>query len=135
MKKLMMICVAMTLACGCSTVDVFSSGSLYAAMNRGFHPNKGDRFTNHGNMIKVFQVCHDEKGSYALACVDEAFDDEHVLVRIDSDVEYVSDEFLLPGVYEYAGAYTYETAPIIDGVKTTGTKTARVFKFLPMVDK
>lgn len=90
-------------------------------------PEKYGFYTNDSWRIKIFQVCFEvdektkEEMHYVLAR------GEDLVVAVFSDREYVEDEYLVPGEYCYCGPYQYQTAPVVRGVQTTGTKTVRLF--------
>lgn len=50
-----------------------------------------------------------------------------LLIGIINDREYVTGELVENGEYRYIGPYTYETAPVVDGVEQKRTNTVRIF--------
>ena len=136
MKKLMIACAAVAMLTGCETTIQLPNGEtaqpLLVAMQNDCHPNRGDKFVHDGGRVEVFQVLQSEGFVLAHRQIDyrrgESILDRGLTIRVDTKDDYAKDELLRPGVYEYTGTYTYETSPIIDRVKTTGTNTVRVFK-------
>ena len=136
MKKLMIVCAAVVILTGCETTMRLPNGEttrpLLVAMQKDCHPNRGDKFVHDGNRVEVLQVLQSEGFVLAHKEIDfrrgDDILDRGLTIRVDTKDDYAKDELLRPGVYEYVGTYTYETSPIIDRVKTTGTNTVRVFK-------
>lgn len=143
MKKLMIVPALVAMLAGCETTMKLPNGEtaqplgetaqpLLVAMQKDCHPNRGDKFVHDGDRIEVLQVLQTE--GFVLAHKEinlrrgDDILDRGLTIRVDTKDDYAKDEFLRPGVYEYIGTYTYETSPIINGVKTKGTNTVRVFK-------
>lgn len=90
-------------------------------------PEKGDVYENNSRRIKIFQSCVEvdektkEETPFVLAT------GEDLVIAVVSKREYVDDEYLLPGKYLYCGPFQYQTAPVVQGVQKTGTKTVRMF--------
>lgn len=50
-----------------------------------------------------------------------------LLIGIINEREYVTGELVENGKYRYIGPYTYETAPVVDGVEQKRRNTVRIF--------
>ena len=139
MKKLMLGLMMVAVAAGCETVrpnvqpkvqsQKPSEPTLYdlTRAEETRRPEKGAIYVNDSRRIKVFQTCVEvdektkEETLYVLA------DGDDLVIAVISKREYVDDEYLLPGKYLYCGPYQYMTAPVVQGVQKTGTKTVRMF--------
>lgn len=90
-------------------------------------PEKGEVYENNSRRIKIFQSCVEvdektkEEMPYVLAL------GEDLIIAVISKREYVDDEYLVPGKYCYCGPFQYMTAPVVQGVQKSGTKTVRMF--------
>ena len=92
---------------------------------RSYHPVKGERFYNSGDeKLEVFQICKEEgedgrEAKYVLARDDHGW--SGLIFIVISSHDYVDEELVAKGLYEYIGTHTYETK---NGMK----KTVRLFK-------
>lgn len=93
----------------------------------GRRPEKGIAYKHTHGDIRVFQVIKEKvnEGENEITWVLARGDS--LCIGVINDREYVNGENLLKGKYRYIGPVTYETEPIIDGVKKKGTNTVRLF--------
>ncbi len=114
---------------GCETMKPpqveLAQPRLVVAMQKDRHPNLGDKFVHDGSRIVVFQVLQPEGFVLAHKEIDltnaGSVLDRGLTIRVDTTDDYVTDELLRPGVYEYVGVYTYETVNKV-------SSTVRMFK-------
>ena len=156
MKKLMIVCAAAAMLTGCETmrpsvapekepparqrflspmpedeveVKKTDKPTLYelTSAHEERRPEKGEVYENDSRRIKIFQSCVEvdektkEETPYVLAVGDD------LVIAVISKREYVDDEYLVPGKYCYCGPFQYMTAPVVQGVQKSGTKTVRMF--------
>ena len=130
MKPLMIVCAAVAMLTGCEALNVDTRTTLFDATQKDYHPVRGEKFVHDGNGISVFQVLRSE--GFVLAREDYNYKrrilDRGLVIRVDTQDDYANDEYLRPGMYEYVGAYTYDTESVYEGVKRKGSNTVRVFK-------
>ena len=83
--------------------------------------------------LRVYQVINapEEEGcpAYTWVLVSDGIYSpiSDLLIGIINDREYVTGELVENGKYRYIGPYTYETAPVVDGVEQKRTNTVRIF--------
>lgn len=157
MKKLMIVCASVVMLTGCETtrpsvapekepparqrflpssvpadvveVKKTAKPTLYelTSAREERRPEKGEVYENDSRKIKIFQSCVEvdektkEETPYVLAVGDD------LVIAVISKREYVDDEYLVPGKYCYCGPFQYMTAPVVQGVQKSGTKTVRMF--------
>lgn len=139
--------VVLTIAVsGCSTYSSnyvkekygceYGRESLYECSHSDFHPTAEVAYEHNGEYLQIFQVLGngvlvritEPKYSHTYrigsSLITEHDDDSKDLnIFVLTDVNYVDKEFLLPGLYQYVGTYSYET---ISG----SNRTVRQFKQL-----
>ena len=93
----------------------------------GIRSEKGMVYNHTRGDIRVFQVIKEksDEGENEITWV--LANGESLCIGVINDRDYVNGENLLKGKYRYIGPITYETAPIIDGVKKKGINTVRLF--------
>lgn len=146
MKNWMFI-AAFTLAIsGCSTYSStyvkekygceYGRESLYDCSHSDSHPTAEVAYEHNGEYLQIFQVLKngvlvritEPKYSHTYrigsSLITEHDDDSKDLnIFVLTDVKYVDKEFLLPGLYQYIGTYSYEA---VNGAN----RTVRQFKQL-----
>jgi hypothetical protein len=93
----------------------------------GKRPEKGIAYNHTHGDIRVFQVIKEKVNDSEKELTWVLARGDSLCIGVINDREYVNGESLLKGKYRYIGPVTYETAPIIDGVKSKGTNTVRLF--------
>ena len=144
-KDLVLLGIALAIS-GCSTYSSryvkekygceYGKHSLYKCAHSDFHPVLNTAYKHDGKKLQVFQVL--EGGVLAtitepkclrtyntgISLVTKHDDSSRDLnIFVDTNTEYVDKEFLLPGLYQYIGTYSYEA---VNG----STCTVRRFKQL-----
>ena len=114
----------------------YGKHSLYKCAHSDFHPVLNTAYKHDGKKLQVFQVL--EGGVLAtiaepkclrtyntgISLVTKHDDNSRDLnIFVDTNTEYVDKEFLLPGLYQYIGTYSYEA---VNG----SNRTVRRFKQL-----
>jgi hypothetical protein len=145
MKEFFIVGVTLVIL-GCSTYSSryvkekfgceYGRHSLYDCAHSDFHPVSEVAYEHDGKNLQVFQVLKNgvlvtitepkyshtyRIGSSLITEHDDSSKDLNIFV--DTSVEYVDKEFLLPGLYQYIGTYSYET---VNG----SNRTVRRFKQL-----
>ena len=93
----------------------------------GKRPEKGIAYDHTHGDIRVFQVIKEKINDSENELTWVLARGNSMSIGVINDREYVNGESLLKGKYRYIGPLTYETAPIIDGVKSKGSNTVRLF--------
>ena len=144
-KNLVLLGIALAIS-GCSTYSIryvkekygceYGKHSLYKCAHSDFHPVSGVAYEHDGESLQVFQVLKNgvlvtitepkyshtyRIGSSLITEEDDSSKDLNIFV--DTSAEYVDKEFLLPGLYQYIGTYSYEA---VNG----SNRTVRRFKQL-----
>ena len=145
MKEFLIVGVTLVIS-GCSTYSSryvkemygceYGKYSLYNCAHSDCHPVSEVAYAHDGKNLQVFQVLKNgvlatitepkyshayRIGSSLITEHDDSSKDLNIFV--DTGVEYVDKEFLLPGLYQYIGTYSYEA---VNG----STRTVRRFKQL-----
>lgn len=110
--KSIVLAVGLMLVCGCATTNCFVSPSC--------SPERGERYELAIRKLKVVQVCKEE-----VHVMHESLRGLRIAV-IPLKNDYVADEYLRRGTYEYVGPYTYMTIKDLAGNEQTNT--IRLFK-------
>ena len=93
----------------------------------GKRPEKGKAYNHSRGNIRVFQVIKEKVKDSENEITWVLAHGESLCIGVINDRDYVNGENLLKGKYRYIGPITYETEPIIDGIKKKGTNTVRLF--------
>lgn len=145
MKELFIVGVALVIS-GCSTYSSryvqekygceYGRYSLYDCAHSDCHPVSKVAYEHNGENLQVFQVLKNgvlvtitepkyshtyRIGSSLITEHDDSSKDLNIFV--ETGAEYVDKEFLLPGLYQYIGTYSYEA---VNG----SNRTVRRFKQL-----
>ena len=145
MKEFLIVGVTLVIS-GCSTYSSryvkemygceYGKYSLYNCAHSDCHPVSKVAYAHNGKNLQVFQVLKNgvlvtitepkyshtyRIGSSLITEHDDNSKDLNIFV--DTGVEYVDKEFLLPGLYQYIGTYSYEA---VNG----SSRTVRRFKQL-----